>query len=493
MSTPIDVGIDFGTTNCAIGRVDPEGREPVRGPLPSVGAWREGRAVFGEEARRLLSSAEPGVYAVRDLKLLLGRPEYVRLGETLVDPVGLAAQLLQHVKNRFFPKDDVRTAVIGTPVRVPREHRVAVREAARQAGFGSVRFVYEPTAALIGCWEGSRSGNDLVLVIDWGGGTLDIAAVRVEANLYREISVDGDIADLGGSQIDREITRRVLKLPQHRAVRAAVEKEPGGLGRFSQAVEEKKISLLGDPFGRDAEPEIINPAWLPEEAELPAPLVHDVMKEFALKARQRIEENLRKSGVRPEEVTHVLFAGGVCKSDVVRQEVRNSFPDAEIVESPDPQLQTALGCARLTAPRLRFAVELAADLAVRQCDDTLCVLMSRGQPVELNSYRVAEFMVSDALAPEAIFDVGVCSYDPTRDPMHSAAATTFRSLRHMFVRTGSAELPGGESVADIVLMHAGVEANLVVGVHLRSNRSNAQAQEFLSGVPLAIRVQEDGR
>src|SRR5262249_3223843 len=154
---------------------------------------------------------------IRDLKLLLGQPEVLRFGKTVLDPVEIAAGLFRHVKTSFFAQDEVNTAVVGTPVRASRNHRIALREAGRLAGFRNVRFVYEPTAALVGSWEGRKSGEDLVLVVDWGGGTLDLAAIRVEGPVYREISVDCESVELGGSRIDHELTLQLLRLAQNRA------------------------------------------------------------------------------------------------------------------------------------------------------------------------------------------------------------------------------------------------------------------------------------
>jgi hypothetical protein len=109
--------------------------------------------------------------------------------------------------------------------------------------------------------------------------------------------------------------------------------------------------------------------------------------------------------------------------------------------------------------------------------------------VELNSYRIAEFMVTDVLAPEAVFDVGVCRHGSDNGPLHSSSSS-FQSLRHIFVRTGEPELPGGRYIPDLIRMHVGIEGNLTVAVHLHSNRANAEEQAFLSGVPLAIRIEE---
>jgi len=485
----IDLGIDFGTTNCTVGRVLPDGRTPVNGPMPSVGAWRNGQVVFGDEARRHLASPEATYFPVRDLKLLLGGNQALRAGRVDLDPVKLSAELVRQLTRRYYPKDRLRSAVIGTPVRMPGEHRKALREATRLAGFESVRFVYEPTAALFASWQGGRTGRDLALVVDWGGGTLDLALVRVENYLYREIIVDGDISDLGGTEIDELLKDRVLEA--HPAARAAVERQDGGRDRFKQAVEAEKITLLEGADGEDAEPRLVNSRWLDQEDEilLEASLVYRVHREFAAKARDGIVRMLVHADVRPQDVTHLLFAGGVCKCQPIKEEIGKIFKHAMVLQTANPQMQTGLGCTRLTARP--FDVELAADFAARQCDDRLCILMPRGQCVTLGNYRMAEFWVTGIDAQEAHFDLGVCHFDPMKGTLLSADPATFRSLTTMHVALGKAELPGGQQIPDVVKLYTGVESNLTVAVFLESVRGKGQAQASLSGVPLALRIKEN--
>ncbi len=488
MSRAIEVGIDFGTTNSAIGRPLPDGRVFVGGPHPSVGLIQDGRPLFGALARDRLGNSAGEFHPIRDLKLALSEGRPVVCGEEEFDPIDLAAGLFRHLKEEHFAKDEIRSVVLATPVRVGREHRSNMREAARRAGFGQVRFVYEPTAALISAWEGRRTGEDLILVVDWGGGTLDLAVVRVEGDRYLELGVDGDVDELGGSQIDREISRRLLEKNANRRVRESVKSTPGGAQLFHELVEERKIALLEDPYGDGAEPERINAAWLPDVVELRPRDVFEVMAEFASQAGKRIPLILSRAGVKPDQITHILFAGGVCRAEVVRAEVARALPWAEVIETPgDAQLQTARGCARLADPRRRVSIELGADLAVRQCDDSVCVVMSGGQPVELNSYRVADFLVTDVHAREAVFDVGVVRAG------RQGRDSGFQSLQQLYVATGEPLLQSGAHIPDVVRMHVGVDAELCVGVHLAANRSGTTTQQFLSGVPLLIRVQESGQ
>ena len=75
--------------------------------------------------------------------------------------------------------------------------------------------------------------------------------------------------------------------------------------------------------------------------------------------------------------------------------------------------------------------------------------------------------------------------------MLTADASTFRSLTTMHVRLGDSRLPGGQEVPDIVKLYTGVDSNLTVAVFLESVRGRAQSQVSLSGVPLALRIEEN--
>ena len=95
------------------------------------------------------------------------------------------------------------------PVNMEGRRRALLRDAFRMAGMGVVQFVHEPLAALYGYL---RSGEDmeaamrrfdrqLVLVYDWGGGTLDLTLCRL---------VDGSVG-AGGQRWDRRGRRRPLR------------------------------------------------------------------------------------------------------------------------------------------------------------------------------------------------------------------------------------------------------------------------------------------
>src|SRR6516165_8373292 len=198
------VGIDLGTTNCAVAYVDTRGRErpaadirdfPVpqlvapgetapRVMLPSFlylpgkhelppGAtrlpWSEGSdRIVGEFARfqgakvpsRLVSSAKswlchPGIDREADI-LPWGSPPEIRK----ISPVEASAAYLQHMRdawNDTFARDDEscrleqQEVVLTVPASFDEAARELTIEAARRAQLGSVTLLEEPQAAFY-CW-----------------------------------------------------------------------------------------------------------------------------------------------------------------------------------------------------------------------------------------------------------------------------------------------------------------------------------------------------
>lgn len=478
------VGIDFGTTNSTIAWVTPEGIVP-RGPIPSMVAWQNQDIVaLGQRARDMVGQGSPP-YPLRDLKMHLGRGG-IRLGPLSLDVIPIVAAYLHHLFQEIGVEPDDVDAVIGTPVRVSRFHRQALRQACEMIGLKEVQFVYEPTAALVGALhERALATNETVLVVDWGGGTLDLAMVAIDQSQgFRELGVDGDVNDLGGSRMDQEIARRLLA--QSQAAREAVESIPQGMAILLERIEELKIEFLEE--GIDAERRLV--PGFPTRLFLESALVHEVAWEFADQARAAIQRMLDVMQMSPRDVTSVLFAGGVNQATIIRDDIMKVFPDATVLYGDNPQLETGIGCADLA--RQSFQVELAADFAVRQSDDSLCVLLPRGQSVALNAYRRAEFMVTDILADEAVFDFGLCHFDPQRDTLWATDGAHFRSLAQLFLRVGQAELSRAKRIPDVVQVLTGLDDCLSVAVFLRSQRTGSSRQEYVTGVPLTIRVGNHG-
>lgn len=484
------IGLDFGTTTCTVGRLRRDGGRAIHPPIPSIGAWRNGELVFGKKARELLRTPATDVHPIRDLKLMLGSDRKIVIGQTVLEPEDVAAELIQHLIREADLGDAADGAVIGTPVQVTLEHRRALRRAALKAGLKDVTFVYEPTAALIGARRfAAPERGGLTLVVDWGGGTLDIAVIETDGTKFREVAVGGDVAELGGTCIDRKIAHHVLD--QNVALRSAVSRIDGGEQRLYDEVEEMKLEILDSLEGEEGPPEQHAPQWLEQVIRLDRSVVFDALRHFAMLASDTIMRKLTASGIRASQVTHILFAGGVCQAAEMRQRIGQEFPNARqrttVADSEEPlrlQELTGAGCVEITGRDV--IPELAANLGVRQSDGSVCVILPQGFPLRVNTFRRADFLITDPDADEAVLDLGLLHQSEGKINMMAASDQGFETLRQIFVPSGGCHAYGTTTVVDHLEVRVGIDTDLTVSLSASSRMARRTVRISQSGVPLVL-------
>ncbi len=225
-------GIDFGTSNTVVtvrsGGITRVLELDEGGVLPSLLYFeRDSRPTVGRQAIAEYSAAlqrwkgSSNLYSrfrfFQAIKLALKDPyfEGTSLFGQRVRVEALAAIFLREVKRRADEAvGEVSTGlVLGRPVVLSRESAVdsllqaRFREAALLAGFEEVDFVLEPVAASV---NSARRGGGLILVFDFGGGTLDIALARSGTSGIETLASVG--ADLGGYLLNEDISRsRIIR------------------------------------------------------------------------------------------------------------------------------------------------------------------------------------------------------------------------------------------------------------------------------------------
>jgi hypothetical chaperone protein len=123
---------------------------------------------------------------------------------------------LQELKTRAESVlgEEITEVTLGRPVKfsddpsLDREAEANLRDAAQGAGFKHVHFELEPVAAAL-FYERTLDHAQNVLVFDFGGGTLDIAIMRLGIPGKRKIYASGGI-DIAGTDFDRTIIEKRL-------------------------------------------------------------------------------------------------------------------------------------------------------------------------------------------------------------------------------------------------------------------------------------------
>jgi molecular chaperone DnaK (HSP70) len=304
MSTRFVIGIDLGTTNCALAYADTGiGGDPKAVPfripqvvnpgsvedrdlLPSflylpgpseqpAGALKlpwdaERDYCVGEFARafgakvptRLVASAKswlchPGV----DRKSAI-LP--FRAGETdrKISPLDACVRYLKHLAEAWnyamaqsVPEHrlEVQEVIITVPASFDAAARDLTIEAARAAGYEHVTMLEEPQAAFYAWldnlgdkWRESVSVGDLVLVADVGGGTTDFTLIEVgeeAGNLSLTRLAVGDHLLLGGDNMDLAVAHTAAQA----LAKSGTKLDTNQMQQLTFAARGAKEQLLSDP------------------------------------------------------------------------------------------------------------------------------------------------------------------------------------------------------------------------------------------------------
>ncbi|MER5702232.1 Hsp70 family protein [Micromonospora sp. NPDC002296] len=214
---PLAVGIDLGTTYSAVAWVNPDGDPEIipnalGEPLtPSVVGLVDGRPVVGAHAKG--EQARGGTEVAHLFKRAMGNRAFeFPLGAELWSAPRLSALVLGQLKTQAEAAlgRPVSRAVVTVPEYFTHPERAATMEAARLAGLDVPRIISEPTAAALAYGLRPGPGSRTVLVYDLGGGTFDIALVRIGPDEIRVLCSAGN-HELGGRDWDDRLAQLVLR------------------------------------------------------------------------------------------------------------------------------------------------------------------------------------------------------------------------------------------------------------------------------------------
>ena len=225
---PVAIGIDFGTSNSAVGFF--KGGSPYlvelenkRQTIPSAIFYdtEENAVLFGNEAILFYIDGCEG-RLLRSLKSILGSSlvnESTEIGYNNIFFKDIIVNFIKYLKSKaeFTVGHAVDSVVMGRPVRFVDSDEQAdalaqshLEEITRKAGFNNVFFQYEPIAAALD-YEQAVKKEELALIVDIGGGTSDFSIIRVSPDRRGMIDRKQDIlanagVHIGGTDLDLKLS-----------------------------------------------------------------------------------------------------------------------------------------------------------------------------------------------------------------------------------------------------------------------------------------------
>ena len=205
------IGIDLGTSNtlaCVFQNGRPQlisNREGSFMTPSAVSQPKDGPIAVGEAARQRLRE-HPEETAV-SYKVHMGTQREIPLGGSRFRPEELSALVLRQIREdaERFLGEPVDKAVISVPAYFNDDQRCATKLAAQLAGLEVVRLINEPSAAAVYYrWQDPQAEDGKWMIVDFGGGTLDVSIVDCFENIIEIQAIAGD-DHLGGDDVDRAI------------------------------------------------------------------------------------------------------------------------------------------------------------------------------------------------------------------------------------------------------------------------------------------------
>lgn len=365
----IDYGIDLGTTNSAICRM--EKGEPVviktdvlKDTMPSCVSFTKRKSVkAGDSAfndmksdkrRASKAGSKEASNAYVEFKRTMGTDTLYRSSfmERSYSSEELSAEVLKTLKS-FVTDENVSSVVITVPAKFTVGQKTATMEAAKLAGFNKCELLQEPIAAAMAYGLTSDTKDGIWMVFDFGGGTFDAALLKVEDGIMQVFDTEGDNY-LGGKNLDYAIVDNIIipYLQENYDIEdtlADTDKKEvlrDAMKTFAEDVKnqlsfkdkEDILSNLGD-LGEDDSG---------EEMELDLIIVkddlYDVMRPYFQKAIDICKELIRRNNLTSQQIGKIILVGGPTHSPLIRQMLKEQITP-NVDTSIDPMTAVATGAA----------------------------------------------------------------------------------------------------------------------------------------------------
>jgi len=397
-------GLDFGTSNSTIGIFD--GRQIKMVPLeqgkPTVRSaiffdYDNHQCIFGQQGISEYLALKPG-RLMMSLKSILGSAlmqEKTFIDKQWVSYTDILARLILHIKQiaERHADQELTRVVLGRPVRFhdydDKRDRLAentLAQVARQVGFKTILFQFEPIAAAL-AYEQTIKQEQLALIVDLGGGTADFSVTRLRpasTHTKRTKNREQDVlankgVHVGGTDLDTcfslefvmpemglggrmhgttgrieipssfyhdlttwhtinglytHATRRALEEIYNHAVdptpirrlMSVIEKQQGH--KILNEVEQAKCFLSSDDHTQ------LDFRFIEEKFLIGVTKVQfeTVIEEKIEKLLQTLLMTVQEAGVKNNDIDSIFFTGGTSQIPIIRKRISDCFPRATFVQ-----------------------------------------------------------------------------------------------------------------------------------------------------------------
>ena len=305
----------------------------------------------------------------------------------------------------------------------------AIREAARRAGLNIDKMINEPTAAgLSWCVEteektpGKLKPDDKILVVDFGGGTLDFSVIRYLGDDIFNVEDNSGNPNLGGNDIDNALMQLVIDKLQDLCgidfVNKKLKSKKSKLSKLRSMCEEHKKNV--NCCTKDADVYKMFLAVNEEliyEVDVSELITHDNISDSGITrtfrevteaymncledAIEPLRSIITKPGQTPKEISHVLLVGGSSQLMAFHQLLyREGLKQAQF-EDINPMTCVAKGAYALAKMfndpecKVKMTERIAISYGLKSGNNSVVILLKKGQKIPAASQGILFKNMSD--------------------------------------------------------------------------------------------------
>lgn len=371
---PKIVGIDLGTTFSCVGvyhavsgAVDILEAQDGHQCIPSVVAVSEEGFLVGYkavaqsehnpkntiyDAKRFIGkkyTAEELTQAQKRYPFKLEANEYgmvryvfnVNKTELRMSPEEIGSVIVKFLKNVAERNltAPVTKCVMSVPAEFDEMQRNYTKKAGSIAGLEVWRVINEPTAAALAYGLHTKPELKTVLVVDLGGGTLDVSLLRVQGGMFLTQGMAGNNR-LGGQDFNLRLYNYVKDLLETKFNLQITDKED--LQALRLAVEQVKINVTH----HDSSTLKLFLHSLGKHSHIKETITRakfeELNKDLFVKVLDPIRTVLKATHLEKEDIDEIVLVGGSTRIPMIRNLIREFF-GKELNTHVDPELAVAMG------------------------------------------------------------------------------------------------------------------------------------------------------
>jgi len=364
----IKYGIDLGTTNSAISKIEKGESVIIKSDnqvdtTPScVGYRKKGSVMSGGRASNSLKSDK--LTALKsgkssdsnfwvEFKRTMGSDKKFSsfICNEDFSSEQLSSEVLKKLKS-YLQDEVVKSAVITIPAMFNDNQKSATLRAAELAGISQAELLQEPIAAATAYGLDEKTKDGELLIFDFGGGTFDVCLVKMEDGIMQVKDTDGDNW-LGGKTLDNAIVDQIIipYLKDNYSIQSYLDNEEKNiLLKDALKLEAEKIKielsfnktydLISDigVYPNDDKGEEIEIDLTVSQSEL-----EKVVAPIFQKAINISLEVLKRNNIEGKLLTSLILVGGPTFSPVLRTLIEKQITKPNT--SVDPMTVVARGAA----------------------------------------------------------------------------------------------------------------------------------------------------